>query len=186
MIRRLSNLPLYLREYGLLTYTSSHLAHLFPLVRRVWWYERQECIDYANRNSLPEILNKRKTGTGLLIPKNAPFLKMVITPIEIVGDTETWKNLTDRERGLRGEPIVRQLIKAGLINVPPISAQELRTKQAQFSGKDIAVIPATFEVKTETVQSGNLFVQLREGKHDVHRLPDGSRRVTAAPWESAA
>jgi hypothetical protein len=53
------------------------------------------------------------------------------------------------------------------------------------------VKPASFEVKTETYVgpehlTANLFVQLREGRHDPHRLANGGRRVTAAPWEEAA
>lgn len=184
------NAPEGMREHGIMTTKAEYWVHLFPLSYEVFWYRVEHCRQYIERKKVPIKLGTSAdgtpTGNGYLIPKTAYFVKREEVPVKYI-DHADWRDMTDRQLGFNGEPIVGVLFEHRIIVIPPSRASLLRSKEAQFNATDFGVRwthPFTFETKTERrSDTANLYVQTHEGGHRVNQLRDeeATERVTEAP-----
>lgn len=181
-----------MKEHGIFTSKSEYWIHLHPLdllapAGVVYWYLVQAMRQYIELMKLKPVLgfskdpSKTASGGGFLVPKSAFFISKAILPPQYCSDHD-WRNSTDRENGQWGEAIIRSLLDHGLILLHRQVSTSIRTPEEQYAGIDGTVAwnkKVRFEGKTETIQSGNLFVQTHESGHKPNYLADGVERVTA-------
>jgi hypothetical protein len=174
-------------EHGIMTSEADYWVHFFPLLKQVFWYRADHCRDYVRLKNLVETIGRSKdgsaTGAGYLIPQNAYFVSSVAVPDKYVAHLD-WRNLTDRESGFNGEAVVCAMLEHRVIVFPPMRAFALHDRESQNRSIDISTKyfgGVNIELKTERVDSRNLYVQTRERGHKVHLTNDGTERVTDAP-----
>lgn len=175
-------------EHGITTTKAHYWVHLFPLLKRVFWYRVSHCLAYIAHCKIPETLGHSKngaaTGGGYLIPQCAYFVSSALLPDRYLDPVSDWFDLTDRESGLRGQELALVLIEHRIITFPPVYVTALSTRQAQCEGTDFQgkwTQKLTGEIKTEMKTSANLFVQKWESGHRVHLTGNGKERVTHFP-----
>jgi hypothetical protein len=178
-------------EHGIMTTKADYWVHLFPLMRRVFWYRVALMREYLRITGLVEHIGHSKdgspTGSGYLVPQSATPVRASEVPIDYFAGF-VWVGATDREIGFRGEFIVGVLLEHGVVKLPLQRATRLDDSSSQFASTDYQtsfMTPALIEVKTELKESTkNLFVQTRERGHKVHQIrTDGgvTERFSEAP-----
>lgn len=170
-------------KFGIFTTESKMWLHFHPFVPALYWYRVADCLEYISSMGLRPIDGRSKdgtvTGSGYLVPKDAPFIKRrLIDQSRIAGIEWNKQSMTDREAGDKGADIVIDLIRAGIISDLGNSVTILQSASAQNAGKDILINGVAADIKTERVISANLFVQESEGGHKPTLLGDGSNRYT--------
>jgi len=174
-------------EHGITTTKAHYWLHVFPLLRRVFWYRVVHCRAYIEQRKLVETIGRSKDGTatggGYLIPQDAYFVRSETIPPSYI-DHADWPSLTDRQAGLLGQEIGLVLIEHRVVAFPAAFVVALETRKAQYEATDCQVRwmqKQTIEIKTERVTTSNLFVQRWEGGHRVHLTRSGELHVTQFP-----
>lgn len=177
-------------DYGIHTTTADYWVHIFPLAERVYWYRVQHMLEFLRLAKKPLTIGKSKdgtpTGAGYLVSQDEYFVSYAGVPSNYLGSFR-WREMTDRECGFAGEHLVDVLVEHRVVTIPAFRLRNLRAKAEQYESKDFKGSyfgDLYFETKTERAESGNLFVQAKEGGHRVHlSTADGrvTERVTAAP-----
>jgi hypothetical protein len=180
-----------MKGHGIFSTNAVVQIHLHPidpdvLTGAVYWYRVAAMRRHIELTKPRTVLGFSKdaaqtlSGAGYLIPKSTFFISgMKLPPRYCAG--HDWRNATDRENGQRGEQIVAALIDHGVIQLMRQVSISTRTLEDQYAGVDGEVFwnrKTRFEAKTETYQSGNLYVQTHEGGHRPNYLADGVERVT--------
>lgn len=177
-------------DHGIGTTKADYWVHLFPVAERVFWYRVDHMREFLRLTNAPIIIGKSKdgsaTGAGYLVSQNEFFVQYAGIPSNYLAGFN-WRQATDRECGFRGEFVVDVLVEHRIVTVPILRLRNLRSQADQYESKDFKGSyfgDVYFETKTERAETGNLFVQSREGGHKVHLSKvDGqvAERVTAAP-----
>jgi hypothetical protein len=174
-------------EHGITTTKAHYWVHVFPRLRRVFWYRVAHCRVYIEQRKLVETIGCSKdgaaTGGGYLIPQDAYFVRSELIPPSYLDHTD-WVALTDREAGLLGQEIGLVLIEHRVVAFPAAFVTALQSRKAQYDGIDCQICwmqKHTVEIKTERVTTDNLFVQRWESGHRVHLTKAGELRVTQFP-----
>lgn len=174
-------------KHGILNSKAEYWVHLHPKEYSIYWYARTHLLEWI-KEKRPKVVDGKSrdgsiTGKGYLIPKSLPFISHIPVPREII-DYFDWDSGTDREKGLKwGERAIEWCITRKVLTFPIWSASRIREKSTQYASVDFQ-LPLrpnpTFEVKTETVESANLYVQTHELDHKVHLTKDNVLRITTA------
>ena len=190
-------------EHGITTSKADFWIHFHPLETRnashcpsVYWYAVAHCREHITKQGTPidgrsKDVNRTTTGAGYLIQKNSLFVVRQVVPVGYATDYR-WRDATDREAGMLGERCVQLMVMKREIWLPERQLKRLNGRADQLNGCDCELVVAStlrFEIKTERVQSENLFVQCGENGHRVHYTTDGEERVTAMDqpfWERDA
>lgn len=173
-------------QHGIHTSGADFWVHLHPLEKpapAIYWYAVRHMREHLT-NVVALTNGKSKdgtvTGNGVLVKKNEPFIRRVNMPTAIA-EYFDWGNGTDRQAGLLwGEQAMDWLLSTAQLQIPFFTASRLQGRRQQIHLGDFGVqfhMPEVIlaEVKTERVQSQNLFVQTAEGGHKVHQKKiDGS------------
>jgi hypothetical protein len=175
-------------EHGITTTKADYWLHLFPLLRRVFWYRVEHCRAYIAQRKPVETIGRSKDGTptggGYLIPQDTYFVRSETIPPSYIEHAD-WPSLTDSEAGLIGQEIGFVLIEHRVVIFPAAYVTALNSRQAQLAATDCQVswMPKriTVEIKTERLTTRNLFVQRSERGHRVHLTKSGELRVTTSP-----
>lgn len=174
-------------EHGIGTTRAHYWVHLFPLLRRVFWYRVAHCRAYIEFYKPALKIGYSKdgapTGAGFLIPQSAYFVQSIDVPERYVAAAD-WTSLTDRESGLRGQEIAHVLIEHRIVTFAPWLALEASSRLEQLDAIDCKMKwgqQRTIEFKTELCTTANLFVQKAEGGHRVHRTRAGEQRPSDFP-----
>jgi len=174
-------------KHGISTTKAHYWVHLFPLSYKVFWYPVVLCRNYISLHNLPQQIGRSKdgtpTGAGFLVPQSAYFVSGASVTREYLNDVD-WRELTDREAGLRGQDVVLALIEHRHIAFPPFILAPLNSRDDQYSGVDCELrwrVKPKIEIKTERATTQNLFVQHQEGGHRVHLTPNGQYRASDIP-----
>lgn len=175
-------------EHGITTTKAHYWVHVFPRLRRVFWYRVAHCRAYIVQRKLVETIGHSKddaaTGSGYLIPQDAYFVRSELIPPSYL-DHADWMALTDREAGLLGQEIGLVLIEHRVVALPSVIPITLESRKAQIDDATDCEVrwlqKYTVEIKTENVTYKNLFVQRREGGHRVHLTPGGELRFSDIP-----
>jgi hypothetical protein len=173
-------------EHGISTSTADYWLHFHPLEPMVYWYAREICLQYIERQKLPIKIGRSKdaertaTGAGYLVPKKTWFIvSQSVQPL--YRDRPRWDKMTDREAGLMGAAIIQVEVDRGNIWLPVRRLVPRNSREDQCGGVDFELRfggNASYEVKVERVLSENLFVQVGESGHVTNCTPDGQRRDT--------
>jgi hypothetical protein len=177
-------------EHGIYTTKADYWVHLFPLAERVFWYRVDHMREYIRLSNPPVVIGKSKdrtpTGAGYLVSQDEFFVSYAGIPSSYFHRFD-WRAATDRECGFRGEFVVDVLVEHRIVTIPAFRLRSLRTKADQYESKDFKGSyfgDLYFETKTERAETGNLFVQTREGGHKVHLTNAGGQtveRISQAP-----
>lgn len=174
-----------MKKFGIFTATSEIWFHLHPLVPAIYYYRVAQCREFITTTSPIRVFGKSKDGTvsaaGYLIPKHSPFIRRRTLSRERVGSPESWRRLTDREAGLRGQELAVVLLRLGVFPELGMKVTVSDSQSDQYVGRDIFVGKIPSEIKTERVVSANLFVQDEEGGHRPTLLADGAEHHTVMP-----
>jgi hypothetical protein len=174
-----------MKKFGIFTTGSEVWFHLHPLVPALYYYRVSDCREFIKTNSIATMYGRSKDGSvtasGFLISKDAPFIKRRALSLERVGTAASWRELTDRQTGLRGAEITVALLRLRIFPELGVSVRVSEEYADQLAGRDIFIGEMPCEIKTERVISANLFVQDEEGGHRPTLLHDGTERVTEMP-----
>lgn len=185
-------------EYGIWTTKAKWILHLYPLRNEIYVLRTKLVREYIKERGLKEIVGKSRDGTissgGYLIPKTCSFVRLIKIPSHYC-EKHKWRNLTPRQYGWEiGEPIIRKILNDAVFWTAcelwkPVEHEERIENRCNFvgiyrkSGNKIYVWSQTCLKDT-----GNLFIQKKEGGHKVHLTPSGEKRFTKKPkqhtWKS--
>ena len=164
---------------GITTTEANFWVHLFPLEYAAYWYTVRHMQEWLKKASHVERIGRSKdgseTGAGYLVKKDTPFIRRVTVPKKMI-DAFSWRDATDRQIGLLwGEQVIDWMITTNALHIPYFTASRLDKFSEQLSMGDFGIkfcMPTVLllEVKTEVIDSGNLFVQTKEGWHKVHQV----------------
>lgn len=177
-------------ERGIHTTLADFWIHLHPCDEPAWvyWYSVLTMRRWIQLTKPAEHIGRSKdssrteSGRGYLISKNSPIIDSSYVPPCFV-NWFVWDKGTDRENGLYGELVIIALIEQGIITLHRKVSLSNSSKE-QYSGIDGSVEwhkPSTWEAKTETYISNNLFIQTREKFHKPTFTRDGRERPTNLP-----
>jgi hypothetical protein len=167
-------------EHGIFTSKADFWAHLFPLEQSIyvyrvsrmrWWinhirtthFHRGKVAGYSKGSG-------NATGLGELVPKQKDWIKKHFVPTSYLADHD-WENCTDRENGVRGQIVGKNLLSDGIFELPVIWTPHVVSREEQNAAIDYRAklaIDIAIEFKTEILKSENLFVQTDEYGHDPH------------------
>jgi hypothetical protein len=177
-----------MKDHGIHTTKTDYWIHLHPIDPRgasfVYWYRVAAMRAHIALNKLPVVLAMSKdpaktvSGAGYVISKETFFIREEKVKERYCAGFD-WVRATDRERGMRGQMIVEALLDHGVIQLNRQISISARSIQEEFDGIDGHVCwskKMKFQTKTETVQSNNLFVQAREGRHQPNYTAAGIER----------
>jgi hypothetical protein len=179
-----------MKEHGITTTKAAYWAHLFPNLEMVFWYRVDHCREYVRLNKIPVTLARSKdgtpTGAGYLIRQDTYFISSAKVPSRYIDHVNDWSKLTDRELGLRGEAVLGALIEHRIIFFPLVRADSARDEASQYNSVDLMAryMPSLpdfkIELKTECLESGNLFVQIKERGHRTNLARDEDEIIERA------
>lgn len=173
-----------MNEHGITNTKAVYWIHLHPLEPAIYRYSVSDARAYIFQVS-PRLITARSrnglpTGEGYLFQKNLSWIQRKQLEQYWVAGVD-WRNLTNRESGMdHGPRIVCQLITAGVFPDLQGEIEQLDSFEAQIKSTDISVGGVLCEIKTECVETLNLFVQRGEDKHHPMLLPDGTVKKTPA------
>lgn len=179
--------PNQMIKRGILNSKSEYWVHFHPKEYSIYYYYKNDLLEWIEEAKPKTVTGKSKdgsiTGKGYLVPKSLPFISHIKVPRDIV-DYFDWANGTDREKGLKwGEKAIRWCLSRKILTLPIWSASPIRDKDEQYASVDyqLRLRPSPmFEVKTETVESSNLYVQTHELNHKVHITESNDFKYTEA------
>lgn len=167
-------------EHGIFTSQADLWAHLFPLEQAIYVYRVSRMrwwINYIRTTNFHrgKISGHSKgsgnaTGLGELVPKQKEWIKKHFVPADYLADHD-WENGTDRENGVHGQIVGKNLLSDGVLELPLVWIPREVSRSEQNSSIDYRAKLATevaIEFKTEVLKSENLFVQTDEHNHDPH------------------
>lgn len=171
--------------YGIQTSKADYWVHVCPDINQFFYYNRARMLKLIEAKDFPRVdarsANGAITGRGYLIPIHCGIVGVVHPPITIIRATD-WNSVTDAQAGILAEEAWAVAVELGYVPRPWLP-EYFTTTAEQYEGKDFSISPArkfTVEVKCDRPlkQTGNLFVQIAEYKHD----KAGVRYVKEAVW----
>jgi len=167
-------------EHGITTTRSDYWMMLHPLDRAVYYFSVVGFRELIARACPPQREARSKsgsiTGRGYILSKErvarSLFDSRYVNAIN-------WSDLSDRQKGLRGQPIAIRLLNDCVL-LPALRRPFwfIVDKAAQFEVRDTTNGEVSIEIKTDCTETENIYVQTHEKGHDVHALEGGGHRVT--------
>lgn len=184
-------------EHGIFTSHADFWAHLFPLERQIyvyrvsimrWWinYTKTTHSYRGKVGGYSKGSSGEPTGYGELVQRDKSWIKKYFVPQSYL-DGHNWENGTDRENGVRGQIVGRNLLSDGFLELPQIWIPATVSRFEQNVSIDYRAkltIDIAIEFKTEIKKTGNLYVQTNEHGHDPHiRRTSLDRNETQFPTD---
>jgi hypothetical protein len=159
-------------RHGIHTSRADIWIHFFPREGKAFWYWRHHMITYLKESKLSGSIAFSKdgtaTGNGIPVSKKLGFIQCCQVPAQMV-DSFKWEGVTDREAGTQGEHVMDWFLSHGGLRFGGWKVRRMASKAEQMSFGDfeLSFLPQPrVEVKTELVDSPNIYVQTHERGHN--------------------
>jgi hypothetical protein len=156
-------------ERGITTSVATYWIHFFPWGPDIFWYLRDTMVKFLANTTLKPKLGFPKegneaTGNGYCPPKNLFFVTRVGLTYDVLPKID-WGLLSNEEAGALGEMVVDTMLVRSILRLPALLVSPERSLQEQYNGRDGTAkwyAGFSYEVKTERIESPNLYVQIAE------------------------
>lgn len=178
-------------ERGIFTSKADIWVHLFPKEYKAYWYWVRHMREYLKESKIAGAIGRSKdgtaTGNGIPVSKTLPFIQCLQVPRQMI-EYFKWQEMTDRQSGIQGEQVIDWFFSHGGLRFGgwKIRRMDTQKEQMEFGDFEMEFFPRPkIEVKTEMVESGNVYVQTHEYKHNptIYKGSDGiiHKRQTEMP-----